>query len=234
MHKFARCFALATTLAAAPLTVCAEGPGIHWNVSAVSDYLFRSVSQTDENPTLQGEFRWVAPFGAYAGTWASGVDYGSGTPHVEVDYYLGYQTAIDRFMHLDARLSRYTTPGDSDFAWHELSTITTLFDSSWKIGLNYSPRMGSEDSRGWYFSVGNSWALPLDLSLSAHAGRTTFESNARANVHDFTDWNVGLSRSFGLAKVSLGYYGTDSSGRRNAGKLANSRMLLSVRVGGSQ
>jgi len=230
MRLHAHGVALAAILATIPFTASAQDPGIYWKANAVSDHLWRGISQTDEDPTLQGEFKWISPFGAYVGTAASGVDYGPGSPHVEVDYYAGYQFGIDSFMHLDARLSHYSYPGDSDFAWNELSTTTTLFDS-WKVGLNYSPRMGSGDSRGWYFSVGNSWSLPLDLSLSAHVGRTTFENNAKADAHDFVDWNVGLSRSFGLVNVSLGYHGTDRDGRRNAGKYANNRMLLSVGVG---
>lgn len=48
---------------------------------------------------------------------------------------------------------------------------------------------------------------------------------------DYTDWNVGVERQFGMAKVGLGYYGTDGNGRDNSGKLAHSRVMLSVAIG---
>jgi len=40
---------------------------------------------------------------------------------------------------------------------------------------------------------------------------------------------VGVSRSFGPAEVSLGYYGVDGKGRDNFGNLADNRVLLSVK-----
>jgi len=231
MYSRSRCIVLAAIVAAAPLTASAQDSGLSWNVSAVSEYLFRSISQTDENPTLQGELQWMSPVGVYVGSWASGVDYGPGSPHAEVDYYIGYQSAIDRAMHIDVRLARYTNPGDSDAAWTELTTTTTLHDT-WQVGLHYSRDAFASDSSGWYFSAGNTWSLPLDLSLSAKAGRSMFQNNARAGIRDFIDWNIGLSRTFGAVDVTLGYYGTDRNGRRNFDKLANNRVFLSVGISG--
>ena len=40
-----------------------------------------------------------------------------------------------------------------------------------------------------------------------------------------------VSRSFGNANVSLGYYGADGNGRDNFGKLADNRVVLAVKVG---
>jgi len=230
MHRSC-CVALAAILAAAPLAASAQDSGVSWNVSAVSDYLFRSVSQTDEDPTLQGELQWMSPVGVYVGSWASGIDYGPGSPDVEVDYYLGYQGNIDSTMHIDVRLSRYTNPGNSDAAWTELSTTTTLYDS-WHMSLNYSHEAFASDSGGWYVALGKSFSLPMDLSLSAAAGRSMFQNNTKAGIRDFIDWNIGLSRSFGPVDVALGYYGTDRNGRRNFAELANSRVFLSVTLSG--
>jgi len=230
MHHRPCCVALAAILAAAPLTGLADS-GVSWNVSAVSEYLFRSVSQTDEDPTLQGELQWTSPIGVYVGSWASGIDYGPGSPDVEVDYYIGYQGSIDSAMHIDVRLSRYTNPGNSDAAWTELTTTTTLYDS-WQMGLHYSHEAFASDSGGWYVSFGKSFSLPMDLSLSAQAGRSIFQNNTKAGIRDFIDWNIGLSRSFGPVDVALGYYGTDRNGRRNFAELANSRVFLSVTLSG--
>lgn len=59
MTLFHRQLALALLLLSAPFAASAgEGDApaatVSWEVSAVSDYLFRGVSQTDEKPTLQG------------------------------------------------------------------------------------------------------------------------------------------------------------------------------------
>jgi len=222
---------LAALLAAAPLAAYSQDSGLFWNVSAVSEYLFRSVSQTDEKPTLQGEINWLTPIGVYVGSWASGIDYGPGSPHVEVDYYIGYQTEIDSLMKLDLSLARYTNPGNSDAAWTELTTTTRFYDE-WQVSLNYSRNAFASGSSGWYYALGDRYALPMDVFLTTKVGRSMFSNNAVAGIRDFTDWNIGLSRSFGEVEVALGYYGTDRNGRRNFAKLAHSRVFLSVSIGG--
>ena len=77
--------------------------------------------------------------------------------------------------------------------------------------------------------MGGEWGLPNDFSLSANVGRSVFNDSAVAQ--DYTDWGVGVSRSFGIANVSLGYYGADGNGRDNFGKLADNRVVLAVKVG---
>jgi len=210
-------------LLAFPLSSPAQETGLSWNLSAVSEYLYRSVSQSDENPTLQGEINWTSPIGIYAGSWASGVDFGPGDPNVEVDYYLGYATPLTHSLGLDVRLARYTNPGAGELDWNELTTTVTVNDS-WAAALHYSNDVFATGSSGWYLGV------DLDINLSAHAGRSLFRNNAIVG-RDYTDWNIGLSRTFGPANVTLGWYGTDGNGRRNYGKLADNRLFVSISIG---
>lgn len=64
------------------------------NVSIVSDYRFRGISQTMRRPAIQGGFDYSHRCGLYLGTWASNVD---GTTHfynntsMEWDLYGGYK-----------------------------------------------------------------------------------------------------------------------------------------------
>lgn len=64
------------------------------NVSLVSDYRFRGISQTMRRPAIQGGFDYSHASGVYLGTWASNVD---GTTHLynntsmEWDLYGGYK-----------------------------------------------------------------------------------------------------------------------------------------------
>lgn len=67
------------------------------NVSLVSDYRFRGISQTMRRPAIQGGFDYSHICGLYVGTWASNVD---GTTHIynntsmEWDFYGGYKGTI--------------------------------------------------------------------------------------------------------------------------------------------
>lgn len=64
------------------------------NVSLISDYRFRGISQTMRRPAIQGGFDYAHSSGIYLGTWASNVD---GTCHylnntsMEWDLYGGYK-----------------------------------------------------------------------------------------------------------------------------------------------
>jgi uncharacterized protein (TIGR02001 family) len=118
MNHATRCTAAAVLCAAllAPFAASAQDEAaspFSWNVTAVSDYVFRGVSQTDEDPTSQAGFTYTSPVGLYAGVWGSGVDFGDGGPDAEVDYLIGYAFDVTDNVNLDLLLNRYTYPGSS-------------------------------------------------------------------------------------------------------------------------
>ena len=71
MHKLIRS-SLAAGLLAAPMLANAE---ISANVALTSDYVWRGVSQTLEDPAIQGGFDYAHDSGFAAGVWASNVDF---------------------------------------------------------------------------------------------------------------------------------------------------------------
>jgi len=219
------CAALLSVPFMASADDAAESP-ISWEVGAVSDYLFRAASQTDEKPTVQAGLTWTSPVGLYVGTWGSGVDFGPGDPDVEVDFFVGYGFDVSEQVNFDVLLNRYTYPGASELAYNELVTTTTIADT-WKVNVSYSNDVWNSGTDGWYYGIGGEWGLPNEFSLSANVGRSTFESGV---AEDYTDWGVGVSRGFGIANVSLGYYGADGNGRDNFGKLADNRVVLAVKI----
>ena len=62
-----------------------------FSVTGTSDYVFRGISQTDNDPTIQGAIN--IGYGIfYAGVWASGLDFGmpiGNDAEIEVDWYAG-------------------------------------------------------------------------------------------------------------------------------------------------
>lgn len=204
----------------------AESP-FSWNVTGVSDYVFRGVSQTDEDPTLQAGFTYTSPVGLYAGVWGSGVDFGPGDPSTEVDFLIGYGVDVTENVNFDVLLNRYTYPGASELNYNELITTTT-FAEQYSLTVAYTNDVWNSSTDGWYFGVGGEWALPEEFTLSANVGRSTFEDGI---AKDYTDFNIGVSRQFGLFNLGLGYYGTDGNGRDNSGRLADNRVVFTVGVG---
>ena len=71
----------ALLLATAPLHAQEEeksglGDWLSGNVSLTSDYTFRGISQTLQQPALQGGMDLRHPSGFYLGTWGSSVNFG--------------------------------------------------------------------------------------------------------------------------------------------------------------
>lgn len=231
MTQVRRPLAIALMLLSAPFAASAgdgDAPAssVSWEVSAVSDYLFRGASQTDEKATLQGTLTWTSASGLYVGSFASGVDFGEDSPDIEVDYFVGYGFDATDKVNIDVVLNRYTYPGASEMAYNELVTTATIAEN-WALSVGYTNDVWGSGTTGWYYGMSHDWALPKDLTLSANVGRSVFSDSDVAA--DYTDWGVGLSRSFGPADVSLGYYGVDGKGRDNFGQLADSRVMLTVK-----
>ncbi|MCS4236750.1 TorF family putative porin [Stenotrophomonas rhizophila] len=232
MNHATRCTAAAVLCAAliAPFAASAQDEAespFSWNITAVSDYVFRGASQTDENPTGQAGFTYTSPVGLYAGVWGSGVDFGAGSPDFEVDYFVGYNIDVSENVNVDVMVNRYTYPGASDLAYNELITKTT-FAEHYSATVAYSNDVWNSGTDGWYYGVGAEWPLAHDFAVTANLGRSTFEKDVG---NDYTDWNVGVSKAIGMVTVGLGYYGTDGNGKDNFGKLADNRVVLTFSVG---
>lgn len=58
------------------------------NVTLASDYRWRGISMTQNEPAIQGGLRVTHKSGAYAGVWASNTDVLNGAS-IEADYMLG-------------------------------------------------------------------------------------------------------------------------------------------------
>ena len=123
------------------------------------------------------------------------------------------------------------TVSDSEMA-STMASVTPMFTvaespENWAVSVGYTNDVWGSGTDGWYYGLSHDWALPRDVTLSANVGRSVF--NDADVAEDYTDWGVALSRSFGPAAVSLGYYGTDGTARDSFGKVADNRLLLSVK-----
>jgi len=201
-------------------------PVISWTLAATSDYVFRGVSQSDENPAAQASFTYTTPVGLYTGVWASSVDFGSGGPDIEYDTYVGYNIDVSEAVNIDVMLNRYNYEGsanDSALAYNELIAKTTLLGNYSATIAYTSDYLGSsEDS--WYYALAAGVDLPNDFSLGFSAAHTTID--ASLPFDDYSDYAVSLGKSWGALSASLAYIDTDSHGEVNFGKLAGDRVVL--------
>ena len=215
------------------VAVCsAAQAGLSSTVTLVSDYVFRGVSQTDEDPTPQVSLDWYNDTGWYAGAWASDVDFGLDDSY-EVDFYGGYAGALGATgWEYDIGLNYYSYPGSDDLE----NYAELLLGMSWdwfKLQFGYTPDNFGLDEAGYYVNVGGQWPLPNEFSLHASGGYFLFDEEDRqffpGAPDSYVDWIVGVSRSWNGFDFSLDYMDTTDDAAELFGEdVSDGRLVLSI------
>ena len=203
-----------------------------WSAWATTDYVFRGVSQSDENFALQGAFDYAHESGFYAGVWASKVDFGAAGPDAEVDTYVGFGFPIGDDFKGDIQFLRYNYVGGnngSDFAYNEI--IGKLTYGGFITGtIGYSNDVFATDETGIYYGLSATHSLS-EGGPNVFGGVGYYDLDGIYEAADgYVDWNLGISQAFGPAEVALTYFDTDSDGSDTFGDLAGNRVVLSAKV----
>lgn len=217
--------AAAAVLAAAGLAFAApasaEDVDVSFNIGAVSDYVFRGFSQTDEDPAIQGGIDISTESGLYAGLWASNVDFYDSTD-AEVDAYIGYRTEAAGFA-MDFGLIGYgyvNDPNGSGYNYAEAKIAASRAVGPATIGaaVYYSPNFFGADDEAVYYELNGAFT-PFDkLTISGAVGEQTLDVN-----DDYTTWNVGATYAlFGPVALDVRYHDSDVDGPLSDGRVVGS------------
>jgi uncharacterized protein (TIGR02001 family) len=220
---------LVAGLLGTPLMAVAEDSphSISGNLSLVSDYAFRGVSQTNEDPAIQGGFDYAHSSGFYLGTWASNVDGGLYPgASLEWDLYGGYGGKITEDVSYNIGMLKYYYPGNNIDA----NTLEAYGGVTWKwlnVKLSYAlsdSLFGVQDADGsTYLEANANFELPAGFTLGLHYGDTNVKGSNSAGL-DYNDWKVGVSKELGGFNVGLAYTDTDIK----SCTICDGRFILSV------
>lgn len=231
---------LATLLAAAGATAAAD-EGLSANVALASDYLFRGVSQTDNQMAVQGGFDWSHASGFYLGTWASNVDshFFSGNdrdPQIEWDLYAGFSGEAGDLGY-DLGAIRYVYPGYSNANTTEVyvgGTYQVTDGASLGAKVYYSPKLkfAGVSKSAWYLSLDGDFEVVENVKLAGHVGFSdgnAYDSTASGGLGtNYTDYKIGVSTSLAGVDLDLSWVDTDSDGSTLFGNLADGRLVLTL------
>jgi uncharacterized protein (TIGR02001 family) len=218
MTKFHLRAALAAILASA-LPAHAQEAESAWSfggeIVGASDYVWRGVSQTQEDPALQVEAFIEHASGFYLGAFASNVDFGDSEDGIDHEFnpYIGWAGELGGGAELDVVLSRVAYPGhngsDYDIDYTELEARLG-FAEHYHVGVAYSPDIFNLGAKGVYYYAGVAWPLAdTGFTLSAQAGHYDLDAAAGDS---YSDWLVGIDRDFGPINARLQYSDTSSYG----------------------
>lgn len=197
-----------------------------FNVGANTDYVFRGISQTDEDPSVFGGVD--ATFGiGYAGAWVSNVDFGDSTD-IEFDLYAGIKPTVGAVtFDLGVIYYGYTDqpPGSNQDYWEgKVAASMPLGKATVGAAFYYSPEFFGKTGDATYYEVNGAYPLgDTKFTLSGAVGYQQVEGPA-----DYSTWNLGvgyaLSDNIG---VDVRYIDTNE---HRLGKLYDSRVVGGIKL----
>ena len=198
-----------------------------FSISGVSDYIFRGISLSDNDPTIQGSI--TATYGIfYATVWSSGLDWGTTDPNaqVEVDYYAGIKPTWGK-ANFDFGVLYYTYPGTADVfvnapAASGKKESTSILELKASVSGEILPKLTgtatyylSPDVDSYKYSVFEgslAYALPktwiFDPTVSGTLG---YQDSYNLHLPDYAYWNAGLTLAVDKISFDFRYWGTDLS-----------------------
>jgi uncharacterized protein (TIGR02001 family) len=182
------------------------------NVGYTTDYVFRGISQTNEEAAVQGGVDLTCGR-FYLGTWGSSIAFGNGT---EIDIYGGFRTTTGP-INWDLGFIYYSYPGAAsylDLDFFELKVAAS--GDVWKGGtlggaVFFSPEYTGNAGEVWTLEGTFAQVLPnvgmFTPTFSATIGHLEFQDY---DYLSYTYWNVGLTLGFHEKwAVDLRYWDTD-------------------------
>jgi len=221
-------------LVAAAATVALSGAAmaeelkLSYNVGIASDYVFRGVSQTQEDPQIFGGIDATYGVG-YAGVWASNVDFGADDPTVEVDFYAGVKptlgdTALDfGVVYYSYADDKGLTPGSYSYLELKAAASRPVGPATVGLAAYYSPEFPGATGKALYYEVNGSLPVMDKLSVSAALGHQEIDK-----AGDYATWNIGATYAItDKLAADLRYSDTDEHGY---GAIYGDRITVSLKA----
>ena len=179
------------------------------NVALASDYVYRGVSQTNEEAAIQGGFDIEGESGLYVGVWASNIAFDGS---VEIDIYAGYGGEFNEDLGFDIGVLHYGYPNDvgpNDSSFDEIYGSLSYQDLT--VGVAYSNDFFFESGTATYIYIDYSLSLPNDFGLDLHYADQAIDDNVTFGAPDYAEYSIGLTKTVADIDLSLTWYDTDLS-----------------------
>lgn len=221
--------ALASAAASVALggAAMAQDLKLSYNVGVASDYIFRGISNTNEDPQVFGGVDATYGMG-YAGVWASNVDFGLDDPKTEIDAYIGVKPTIGD-LNLDLGLIYYGYVEDKGMTPGSFSYLELKAAGSWAVGPAtvgvagyYSPEFPGKTGYGLYLEANAAMPVAEKLTLSGALGNQEIDKGT-----SYSTWNLGLAYAV-TSNLTADVRYSDTT--EDFGDLAGSRFTVALKA----
>lgn len=180
------------------------------NVALTTDYVWRGVSQNQEDPALQGGFDYSHDSGFYVGVWGSNVSFGGAT--TELDFYAGWSTELDSGLGIDLGYLKYSyhgsaIAGNNDFQEGYIGLSHSGFSGTYSFGDEFDDH----------------WELGYEYNFKKIGLSVTY-----ADYDAYQYYRLGLSGEVESLGWALDFWSTDDDGDRLFGNDGDSRLVFTL------
>ncbi|MEL7536649.1 MAG: TorF family putative porin [Pseudomonadota bacterium] len=184
------------------------------NAAASNNYIWRGLTQSENEAAVSGGIDFAADNGFYAGTWASNVSYAPGDVFsYEHDVYFGFAGEAGDISY-DFGYLYYNYDSAAEFDFGEI--YGSIGFGAFSLGLNILANTEADEGPGQDFGFGEAFYISADyatevgdngVELGFHVGYHDGDFNEAFNgVPDsYVDYNVSLAKDGFMFMIS----GTD-------------------------
>jgi len=171
--------------------------GLSANVGVTSNYVWRGMTQTKDQPAISGGIDYASQSGFYVGTWASNVDFGDETS-AEVDFYAGYGFDVGEVA-IDVGYILYGFPGCGECDASEIYASATWEVVTVGAFVTADSEAGADFGDASYIYADLAFEVSKGLELGVHYGISDTDGGDSTS-----DYGVSLSKdSFTLSMTDV-------------------------------
>ena len=213
------------------------------NMLMASEYVFRGITQSNEDPAIQVGIDYAHDSGFYIGTWASSVEFNSGNAdgtQIETNLYGGFAGSFANGVDWDIGGLYYYYPeeGDDDGAGEQdyvevYGSLGYAFDApmepSISAGFAYSPDYYGEDGDGIWLHGTFGFTTKLGISPYVMVGYMDVDGDQTTpNGYDYVVYSVGGSYDIGMFTLDLNWTEAESGVGKAGTSEATEAVIFSV------
>lgn len=226
------CAAIAAPASALAQATAAAAPAsphtVTGNMAIVSDYRFRGISQTGNDPAIQGGIDYSHESGFYLGNWNSSITSDSFTnaAGIEMDFYGGFKFPVGDITVDIGALYYYYPDAKTGVGREEYNTLEAY------LGLSYGPVtfkvwyaltdwFGVNEDSGYEDDTDGSIYYELNASFPIAEGWTLIGHAGYQDVHgiddydgegdlNYFDWKIGVAYDWNGWALGAAIVGTDN------------------------
>jgi uncharacterized protein (TIGR02001 family) len=203
------------------------------NASVTNNYIWRGLTQSENNPAVQGGVDWAHDSGFYVGTWVSNVSYETFDAfNFEHDIYAGWGGGNDTFS-WDVGYLYYNYDKAAEFDFGEI--YGSIGFGGFSVSLNVLANTEADEGPGQDFGFGKTYYVSGDYAFEVLEG---VEIGFHIGYHDgdFSEAFNGVDGSYidynaYIAKGGFAFMvtGTDADGDfATSDRLANDELKFVV------